>query len=335
MSLTYLKNACWAALERDCTQYLISNADGREDGALKAHMHDQLCRFMVAAIHGGDTDSVRLDFDEAWHAVHDGTQALTDHLDTELGFPVSGRPEYETMVPKFFDRFFTLAMTAMGIVVPDGWTTTVNRLEVGESESGLYVYGTAESVNAVRDWMIMRDKQATDSVKILTEQLTEKREALMVLPEGFELGDIADTANSLLGYEKTIAVGHEDDAYNTVESTTAYASRFLQAFIKMQAAIPKGWKAKAVLIRANGDADVTNKMKRECIGEFHVDVDEECQDCGGSGFVDDGLSQTACTTCDNEGTVTNKKDIPWTTIKDIYKRMVAFAGVRQMEGVKS
>lgn len=82
--------------------------------------------------------------------------------------------------------------------------------------------------------------------------------------------------------------------------------------------------AQAMLIPVdprNGKPLVTSAMKATCIGEFHVDVACSCE-------CDPG---DECAVCCGQGagTYTHKQDIPWTTIKDIYKTMagVAAAGV--------
>ncbi|WP_158547300.1 hypothetical protein, partial [Pseudomonas sp. MWU12-2115] len=102
-------------MERDCVHYLMSNAKGRRDGAMKAHNHDLLCRHIIAAIRGCDPDLVRRHHEDHYQAVHDGNQALTSYLDEVIGFPMDERPDYADLTPKFFDKFFELAMRALGI----------------------------------------------------------------------------------------------------------------------------------------------------------------------------------------------------------------------------
>lgn len=109
------KQALFVGMERDCLHYLMANAHGRRDGALKAHQHMELCKFLVAAVRGCDPDLVRRYHEDDYDAVHDGTQALTSYLDDVIGFPLDSRPDYDDLVPKFFDRFFNLAMQSLRI----------------------------------------------------------------------------------------------------------------------------------------------------------------------------------------------------------------------------
>lgn len=71
----------------------------------------------MAAVRGvDDLDMVRRGLDcqeDDYQAVHDATQALTDHLDEAIGFPLEGRPDYGTLAPLFLERFHTLAMLAL------------------------------------------------------------------------------------------------------------------------------------------------------------------------------------------------------------------------------
>lgn len=60
-----------------------------------------------------------------------------------------------------------------------------------------------------------------------------------------------------------------------------------------------------------GRPSVTNEMKRQCHGEFTVEKTIECPECAGAG----------CDACGLEGGVIDEVDIPWTTIKQIYKAM--------------
>lgn len=109
------KNACRLHLQFPIMRYLISNTDGRLDGAEKALRHLEMSYFYVAAIKGVDTETVRLDHHDEYMAVHDTTQELTDNLDEAIGFPLRGRPDYDDLAPKFFEQFHALAMKALGI----------------------------------------------------------------------------------------------------------------------------------------------------------------------------------------------------------------------------
>lgn len=111
------KQACRLHLDHAIHRYLMSNAAGRINGAEKATRHIELCTFYVAAVRGiDDLDKVRRNVGEAdYQSVHQATQALTDHLDEVIGFPIKDRPDYDALAPKFFEHFHELAMKALGI----------------------------------------------------------------------------------------------------------------------------------------------------------------------------------------------------------------------------
>jgi hypothetical protein len=92
----------------------MSNAEGRWSGSEKAQRHMELCQFYVAAFKfHGDPDTVRREFPKAYEAVHYKTQELTGFLDEKIGFPLTGRPDYEKLEPLFFEQFHELAMIAL------------------------------------------------------------------------------------------------------------------------------------------------------------------------------------------------------------------------------
>lgn len=108
------KQACWLHLRFTIYRYLMTNAEGRWDGAEKALRHIELCTFYVGVVHGvRDTDEVRREHEDDFQFVHTATQALTDNLDTEIGFPLTGRPDYDALAPKFFECFHELAMKVL------------------------------------------------------------------------------------------------------------------------------------------------------------------------------------------------------------------------------
>lgn len=109
-----LKHVCWLHTQRTVGRYLLSNADGRWDGAEKAMRHMELCQFYVALVRGVEVDEARMQFEDDYQAVHTKTQELTSHLDTAIGFPIKGRPDYPELEPKFFSMFHALAMQALG-----------------------------------------------------------------------------------------------------------------------------------------------------------------------------------------------------------------------------
>lgn len=65
----------------------------------------------------------------------------------------------------------------------------------------------------------------------------------------------------------------------------------------------------------NGKPIITNEMKVECMGEFQMAIQTGCLECMGEG----------CESCDGTGDAEQQFDIPWTLIKDIYKRMAVVA----------
>jgi len=82
----------------------------------------------------------------------------------------------------------------------------------------------------------------------------------------------------------------------------------------------------AVLIPTDprtGKPLVTSAMKAACIGEFSVEITIDCPGC----HEED--TSNGCETCKGTGLVIQDFDIPWDTMKDIYKMMagVAAAGI--------
>ena len=111
LKIDLFKNACRVHTDFMVARYLMSNADGRHNGAEKAHYHMQLCKFYVCVMHGhDDPDTVRIEHEEDYQAVHEKTQELTSYLDDAIGFPLVGCPDYDTLKPLFFGRFHELAM---------------------------------------------------------------------------------------------------------------------------------------------------------------------------------------------------------------------------------
>lgn len=118
---TMLEWACRVHTDFMVNRYLMSCSDGREDGAEKALRHSELCSFYVAVVHGfSDPDVARREREEAYMAVHTETQHLTDYMDEVIGFPLSGRPDYDALAPAFFKRFHTLAMQALTANLVEG-----------------------------------------------------------------------------------------------------------------------------------------------------------------------------------------------------------------------
>jgi hypothetical protein len=59
---------------------------------------------------------------------------------------------------------------------------------------------------------------------------------------------------------------------------------------------------------------ITNEMKAECIGEFEIPLPVMCNECEGTG----------CDDCDDGERILNV-NVPWTMMKDIYKKMALIA----------
>ena len=107
------KNACSVHTNFAVMRYLMSNTDGRLDGAEKSLRHMELCRFYTSVFSGDtDIDHVRHQHEDLFQVIHTKTQELTDYLDEQIGFPLNGRPDYDALAPLFFDRFHALALDA-------------------------------------------------------------------------------------------------------------------------------------------------------------------------------------------------------------------------------
>ena len=92
-------------------RYLIANY--RLDGAEKSSRHIYLCQLVVGYYFATDPEAV-LVTDDSFDLVHQATKPLTDNLDLEIGFPLDGtRPDYDRLVPLFFDEFTKLALSAL------------------------------------------------------------------------------------------------------------------------------------------------------------------------------------------------------------------------------
>lgn len=110
-----LRAACRIHTDLIVHRYLMSCSEGRLDGHEKAMRHHQLCAFYVAVwFDHSDPDVAARDHDTAYTTVHETTQQLTDFLDEVIGFPISGTPDYDRLVPLFFEAFHDLALKALG-----------------------------------------------------------------------------------------------------------------------------------------------------------------------------------------------------------------------------
>lgn len=107
------ESACRIHLQFMIERYLMSNAEGRWDGAEKATRHREMCGFYVAVTQGIEVHDAHRLHPDICKAVHKATQVLTDNLDEKIGFPLKGRPDYDDLFPKFFSEFHRIAMDAV------------------------------------------------------------------------------------------------------------------------------------------------------------------------------------------------------------------------------
>lgn len=133
------KHFFWLYCHTTLYQYLFCNTIGRRDGAGKAHNHLELTYSIIAIIeqidkddanvHGGDDtwtcdklvhgnardiDNPFLTGCFMYQFVHDHTQQITNNLDT-IGLTRDNyRPDYDIIAPIFADKFFDLAVEAIG-----------------------------------------------------------------------------------------------------------------------------------------------------------------------------------------------------------------------------
>src|SRR5258708_22719260 len=109
-----LKRACRIHTAWMIGRYLMSNAEGRADGAEKAERHRDLVLFYVALFRGGDPDHAGRDYPEDYERLHEETQELTGSMDEVIGFPIHGMPDYADLEPKFFEKFHEIATRVLG-----------------------------------------------------------------------------------------------------------------------------------------------------------------------------------------------------------------------------
>lgn len=63
--------------------------------------------------------------------------------------------------------------------------------------------------------------------------------------------------------------------------------------------------------------EITSEMKAACLGEFSIVIPEYCY-CGGANID--------CALCHGDGEYKRTVHVPWTTCKEIFKRMDELAG---------
>lgn len=94
----------------------MSNADGRQDGAEKAEQHITLCELFIASVELCTPDEViwgKKRNSPFWRVHNQTADGLTDRMDEVIGFPITGRPDYDRLAPKFFNVFIDLANKAI------------------------------------------------------------------------------------------------------------------------------------------------------------------------------------------------------------------------------
>ena len=69
--------------------------------------------------------------------------------------------------------------------------------------------------------------------------------------------------------------------------------------------------------------EITNEMKRECIGDFNLTTNHSCVACFNELFE----YPEECPQCGGEVEYTETREIPWDTMKDIYKKMYKYSPV--------
>ena len=105
-----LKRSIYLHLDSTIGRYLIVCTPGRENGYELAECHIEMCKFIIEVVKGKDTA-----YGDLFRDVHCKTQELTGFLDKEIGFPITDEeiPDYETLKPLFFKRFYKLAIEAI------------------------------------------------------------------------------------------------------------------------------------------------------------------------------------------------------------------------------
>lgn len=109
-----INHLLWLLMKRAIYRYLMVNTEGRLDGSEKADRHVELSYIYVASRRGVSIGSARLEehgenYNLLYSHIHDATRELTDYMDEVIGFPITGRPDYDDLAPKFFKEFIRLA----------------------------------------------------------------------------------------------------------------------------------------------------------------------------------------------------------------------------------
>ena len=75
------------------------------------------------------------------------------------------------------------------------------------------------------------------------------------------------------------------------------------------------------MVRLPSTLTAENGAKGLLIGDFNETLIISCNECDGEGFHDEECSEI-CECCDGNGEVVYSVPVQWTTIKDIYKKIV-------------
>lgn len=97
----------------DIHRYLMANTHGRQDGFEKAQEHRELCEAFISVILDVPLYEIHRNHEEEYQKVHTATQKLTSFLDREIGFPLKSHPDYDDLEPKFFDKFYAIALKTL------------------------------------------------------------------------------------------------------------------------------------------------------------------------------------------------------------------------------
>jgi len=106
-----LKQALRVSTQFWVYRYLIC---ARTDGAGKAEAHRELCCIFIAVFFDLNIDGVNT-LSRCYQEIHEATQELTGKLETAIGYPIDRDVDidYEDLAPKFFDKFYELALAAI------------------------------------------------------------------------------------------------------------------------------------------------------------------------------------------------------------------------------
>lgn len=110
-----LKQALRMLTEEWALNHIRSLTSEVMSGGVKAETHREICIIFVSVYFCVSRDSVNV-LDPRWKKVHEDTQKLTGHLDTEIGLKTGSSPDHkdlERMTRQFFDKFYPLAIKSL------------------------------------------------------------------------------------------------------------------------------------------------------------------------------------------------------------------------------